>query len=209
MFELYIGLATKWLRILAIPPNDKIRNHLVAKPILSHRRTKPSSVRNACSKFCSLHLLSSPRNISFAKYPKEGGFDLRNRPAGLTIFVRPTVIRRLSFIRWRHDRASVTRARSALEISAKHHVAANSRRTWSFRDVYSPPRLRVFGKGLYIISKESIHRSRTRVPGAIVSFVFPRGYRRIFQEISWLDNLVSSLRGCFVSKGVRTRVSSI
>ena len=25
-----IGLATKWLRILSIPPNDKSRNHLVA-----------------------------------------------------------------------------------------------------------------------------------------------------------------------------------
>lgn len=111
---------------------------------------------------------------------------------------------------WRStNRASVARARSAFEISAKHRVAANSRRIWSFRDVYSPPRLRVFGKGLYIISKESIHRSRTRVPGAIVSFVFPWGYRRIFQEISWLDDLVSSLQGCFVSKGVRTRVSSI
>ena len=29
----FIGLATKWLRILSIPPNDKIRNHLVANPI--------------------------------------------------------------------------------------------------------------------------------------------------------------------------------
>ena len=29
-------LATKWLRILSIPPNDKIRNHLVANPI--HKR---------------------------------------------------------------------------------------------------------------------------------------------------------------------------
>ena len=28
-----IGLATKWLRILSIPLNDKIRNHLVANPI--------------------------------------------------------------------------------------------------------------------------------------------------------------------------------
>ena len=26
----HIGLATKWLRILSIPPNGKIRSHLVA-----------------------------------------------------------------------------------------------------------------------------------------------------------------------------------
>ena len=31
----YIVLATKWLRILSIPPNDKIRNHLVSNPIVS------------------------------------------------------------------------------------------------------------------------------------------------------------------------------
>ena len=30
-----IGLATKWLRILSISPNDKIRNHLVANSIFS------------------------------------------------------------------------------------------------------------------------------------------------------------------------------
>ena len=30
----YIVLKTKWLRILSLPPNDKIRNHLVAKPTL-------------------------------------------------------------------------------------------------------------------------------------------------------------------------------
>ena len=29
----YIGLATKWLRILSIPSNDKIRNHLIANPV--------------------------------------------------------------------------------------------------------------------------------------------------------------------------------
>ena len=28
----YIALATKWLRTLSIPSNDRIRNHLVAKP---------------------------------------------------------------------------------------------------------------------------------------------------------------------------------
>ena len=28
-----IGLATKWLRILPLDGNDKIRNHLVANPI--------------------------------------------------------------------------------------------------------------------------------------------------------------------------------
>ena len=28
-----IGLATKWLRILPLDDNDKIRNHLVANPI--------------------------------------------------------------------------------------------------------------------------------------------------------------------------------
>ena len=33
-FSLSIELATKWLRILSIPPNDKIRNHLVANPIV-------------------------------------------------------------------------------------------------------------------------------------------------------------------------------
>ena len=31
---LNIGLATKWLRILSIPPNDKIRNHLAANSII-------------------------------------------------------------------------------------------------------------------------------------------------------------------------------
>ena len=31
-----IGLAIKWLRILSLPPNDKIRDHLVAKPIEQH-----------------------------------------------------------------------------------------------------------------------------------------------------------------------------
>ena len=31
--SLIIGSATKWLRILSIRPNDKTRNHLVAKPI--------------------------------------------------------------------------------------------------------------------------------------------------------------------------------
>ena len=30
---LSISLATKWLRILSVPPNHKICNHLVAKPI--------------------------------------------------------------------------------------------------------------------------------------------------------------------------------
>ena len=30
----YIGLATRWLRILALDGIDKSRNHLVAKPIL-------------------------------------------------------------------------------------------------------------------------------------------------------------------------------
>ena len=29
-----IGLTTKRLRILSIPPNDKVRNHLVASPIV-------------------------------------------------------------------------------------------------------------------------------------------------------------------------------
>ena len=31
-----IGLATKWLRILSISPNDKIRNHLVANIIFAN-----------------------------------------------------------------------------------------------------------------------------------------------------------------------------
>ena len=34
-FDIELGLATKWLRILSIPPNDKIRNNLVANPIIS------------------------------------------------------------------------------------------------------------------------------------------------------------------------------
>ena len=29
----FIKLATKWLRILSTPPNEKIRNHLVINPI--------------------------------------------------------------------------------------------------------------------------------------------------------------------------------
>ena len=29
----HIGLATKWLQVLSLPPNDKIRNHFVANPI--------------------------------------------------------------------------------------------------------------------------------------------------------------------------------
>ena len=33
-FNVAIGLATKWLRILSLPPNDKTRNHLVANPIV-------------------------------------------------------------------------------------------------------------------------------------------------------------------------------
>ena len=32
--RLGIGLATKRLRVLLLPPNDKIRNHLVANPIV-------------------------------------------------------------------------------------------------------------------------------------------------------------------------------
>ena len=32
LFVVNIGLATKWLRILSISPNGKIRNHLVANP---------------------------------------------------------------------------------------------------------------------------------------------------------------------------------
>ena len=28
----HIGLATKWLQVLSLPPNDKIRNHLVVNP---------------------------------------------------------------------------------------------------------------------------------------------------------------------------------
>ena len=31
----YIGLATKWLRIVSLGGIDKIRNHLLANPILS------------------------------------------------------------------------------------------------------------------------------------------------------------------------------
>ena len=33
----YIGMATKWLRIFSLPPNEKIRNHLVANPIASNK----------------------------------------------------------------------------------------------------------------------------------------------------------------------------
>ena len=45
----FIELATKRLRILSIPPNDKIRNRLVANPILTrsisqyHRKISLSS----------------------------------------------------------------------------------------------------------------------------------------------------------------------
>ena len=37
-------MATKWLRILSIPPNNKIRNHLVAKPI-----NTPRVIEYACT----------------------------------------------------------------------------------------------------------------------------------------------------------------
>ena len=33
VFHKNSGLATKWLRVLSIPPNNKVRNHLVASPI--------------------------------------------------------------------------------------------------------------------------------------------------------------------------------
>ena len=32
--EQCIGLATKWLRVLSLPPNGKTRSHLVANPIV-------------------------------------------------------------------------------------------------------------------------------------------------------------------------------
>ena len=32
-FRIYIGLATKWLRILSLDDIDKIRNQLVANPV--------------------------------------------------------------------------------------------------------------------------------------------------------------------------------
>ena len=32
----FIGLTTKWLRILSLGGNDKIRNHLAANPIAHH-----------------------------------------------------------------------------------------------------------------------------------------------------------------------------
>ena len=35
----YIELATKWLRLLSISPNDKIRDHLVANPIYNEEKT--------------------------------------------------------------------------------------------------------------------------------------------------------------------------
>ena len=34
-FDIELGLATKWLRILSLGGIDKIRNHLVANPIVS------------------------------------------------------------------------------------------------------------------------------------------------------------------------------
>ena len=40
LFSPNIRLATKWLRILSLPANDKTRNHLVAKPILKIQRNK-------------------------------------------------------------------------------------------------------------------------------------------------------------------------
>ena len=39
IFHGYIGLATKWLRILSLGGNDKIRNHLVASPIVRKHLT--------------------------------------------------------------------------------------------------------------------------------------------------------------------------
>ena len=32
-----IGLTTKWLRALSLPPNDKVRNHLVVNPVINVR----------------------------------------------------------------------------------------------------------------------------------------------------------------------------
>ena len=37
----YLLLATRWLRILSVPPNDKIRNRLVANPILREDDATP------------------------------------------------------------------------------------------------------------------------------------------------------------------------
>ena len=44
----YIGLATKWLRILSLPPNDKIRIHLVAKRS-SKRINRLAALLGLCS----------------------------------------------------------------------------------------------------------------------------------------------------------------
>ena len=45
-----IGLATKWLRILSIPPNDKIRNRLVANPIVGDFTFSNVAPRDICAR---------------------------------------------------------------------------------------------------------------------------------------------------------------
>ena len=45
-FPSVIGLAIKWLRILLLSPNDKIRNHSIAKPIVSQRHPFASRTRH-------------------------------------------------------------------------------------------------------------------------------------------------------------------
>ena len=46
----YIGLATKWLRILSLGGIDKVRNHLVAKPIIQYRENECRSGYKDASK---------------------------------------------------------------------------------------------------------------------------------------------------------------
>ena len=38
--EVIIGVASKWLRVMSLSPNDKTRNHLVANAILIIKRIK-------------------------------------------------------------------------------------------------------------------------------------------------------------------------
>ena len=48
---------TKWLRILSVPPNDKIRNHLVANPIYlkyTQKQRVSSTVKILCQLYTTL-----------------------------------------------------------------------------------------------------------------------------------------------------------
>ena len=62
-FDIELGLATKWLRILSLGGIDKIRKHLVANPICSFECSK-TFVRNSFSHYeqCDLNLTIGEHN---------------------------------------------------------------------------------------------------------------------------------------------------